>query len=168
MRGSLWIQPEMLCCSMWEWFTLGMGTWHSPDTKEELQTKTQNLPSLGKFKALDTSSQNRACEEIKSQIDFSQIQGRLFLALFPTPSPVHVWHTWAARWAPTSSWAGSWCLHLVCLQPGQQTRAGWCRAPCELGGSGMCASWEGTALGKANTSWSSHSCTQPWVPALSS
>lgn len=63
------------------------GAWHSPDTNPELQTKTQSLQSLGKFKALDTSSKIRACEEIKSQMKFSQPQGCLFLALFPKPSP---------------------------------------------------------------------------------
>lgn len=72
----------------------GVGAWHSPYTqREELRTKTQSLQSLGKFKALDTSSTIRACEEIKSQMNFSQIQGRLFLALFPKPSPcAHVAH----------------------------------------------------------------------------
>lgn len=65
-----------------------LGEWHSPHTNEELQTNTQSLQSLGRFKAPDTSSEIGACEEIKSQMNFRQVQRCLFLALFPKPCPV--------------------------------------------------------------------------------
>lgn len=104
------------------------------------QTKTQSLPSLGEFKALDTSSKIRACEEIKSQMNFSQIQGCLFLALFPVCTcgtrGLH------AELQHSVSQLGSslgWCLHLAWFQPEQKTAVGCCRAPGELG-QAQCAS----------------------------
>lgn len=115
--------------------------------RRELQTKTQSHQSLGKFKALGTSSTVGACEEIKSWMNF----------FCPKPSPHELmWHRWDALCALARlNLLGSmlsWALHLVWLHPEQQQQQAGSGLPVRsLPGPG-CASSEGTWQGKANSS----------------
>lgn len=86
-----------------------------------LSCKQGPEPHDEEFKATDTSSTWQACKRIKSQMSFSQIQGRLLLVLFTQTSQHkrahagHVSHT-------------SCCQHL--LQQGLNTGQNsctWCR-----------------------------------------